>query len=160
MNILKASRWTAASLLAVGSLYACAPHAVQPTPTGALCRTEAYFSRRGGAAPALINVLDQAQTSIHAAMYGLTKAQIVDALLAAKRRGVDVALKTDKIENAGKAQAAVIAKLQAAGVPVEISEQARLPYCYGPRPVFAAEAPIPSSSQTPVRATDKDGTPV
>jgi phosphatidylserine/phosphatidylglycerophosphate/cardiolipin synthase-like enzyme len=93
-------------------------------------------------------------------MYGLTKAQIVDALLAAKRRGVDVALKTDKIENAGKAQAAVIAKLQAAGVPVEISEQARLPYCYGPRPVFAAEALIPSSSQTPVRATDKDGTPV
>jgi phosphatidylserine/phosphatidylglycerophosphate/cardiolipin synthase-like enzyme len=54
---------------------------------GTLCQTEAYFSRRGGAAPALINVLDQAQTSIHAAM---------------------------------------IAKLQAAGVPVEVSEQARL----------------------------------
>lgn len=87
------------ALLAVVSLYACSPHAVQPEPTGAVCRTKAYFSRR--AAPALITVLDQAQTSIHAAMYGLTNAQIVDALLAAKRRGVDVALKTDKIESAG-----------------------------------------------------------
>ena len=113
-------------LLAILSLYACSPHVVQPEPTGALCRTQAHFSRRGGAAPALINVLDQAQTSIYAAMYGLTHAQIVDALLAAKRRGVDVALKTDKIESAGKVQAAMIAKLQAAGVPVEVSEQARL----------------------------------
>jgi phosphatidylserine/phosphatidylglycerophosphate/cardiolipin synthase-like enzyme len=113
-------------LLALVSLYACSPHTIQPSPTGAVCRTEAYFSRRGGAAPALINVLDQAQTSIHVAMYGLTNAQIVDALLAAKRRGVDVALKTDKIESAGKTQAAIIAKLQAAGVPVEVSEQARL----------------------------------
>jgi len=54
-----------------------------------------------GAAPALIDVLDQAQTSIHAAMYGITNTRIVDALLAAKERGVDVALKTDKIESAG-----------------------------------------------------------
>jgi phosphatidylserine/phosphatidylglycerophosphate/cardiolipin synthase-like enzyme len=49
-----------------------------------------------------------------------------DALLAAKLRGLDVALKTDKIESAGRTQAAMIAKLQATGVPVEVSEQARL----------------------------------
>ena len=59
-------------------------------------------------------------------MYGLTHAAIVDALLAAKGRGVDVALKLDKLESAGKTQAAMIAKLQAAGVPVEVLEQARL----------------------------------
>jgi hypothetical protein len=80
MNILKASSWTAASLLTIVFLYACVPHTVQPTPTGALCRTEAYISRRGGATLALINVLDQARTSIHAEMYGLTNPQIVDAL--------------------------------------------------------------------------------
>jgi hypothetical protein len=40
--------------------------------------------------------------------------------------GVDVALKLDKIESAGKTQAAMTAKLQAAGVPVQVSEQARL----------------------------------
>ena len=112
-------------LVPILSFYSCAPHAVQPTPTVALCRTEAHFSRPGGAAPALINVLDQAQTSIHVAMYGLTNSQIVDALLAAKRRGVDVALKTDKIESARKTQAGMISRLQAAGVPVEISEQTR-----------------------------------
>ena len=32
-------------------------------------------------------------------MYGLTHAAIVDALLAAKGRGVDVALKLDKLES-------------------------------------------------------------
>ena len=53
-------------------------------------------------------------------MYGLTHAAIVDALLAANLRGVDVALKTDKIKSAGRAQSAMIAKLQAAGLPVEV----------------------------------------
>ena len=47
-------------------------------------------------------------------------------MLTAKKRGVDMALKTDRIESAGKTQGAMIAKLQAAGVPVEVSEQARL----------------------------------
>jgi phosphatidylserine/phosphatidylglycerophosphate/cardiolipin synthase-like enzyme len=59
-------------------------------------------------------------------MYGLTHAAIVDALLAANLRGVDVALKTDKIESAGRTQSAMIAKLQAAGLPIEVSEQSRL----------------------------------
>ena len=76
-----------AVLLAVLSLYACSPHAVQPEPTGALCRTEAHFSRRDGAANSVIEVLNRAQKTIHVAMYGLTHAGIVDALLAAKRRG-------------------------------------------------------------------------
>ena len=116
MNILKAPSWTAASLLTVLSLSACSPQTVQPTSIGALCRTEAHFSR-GGTAFALINILDHARSSIHVAMYALTNPQIVDALLEAKRRGVDVALKTDKTESAGKTQAAMITKLQAAGVP-------------------------------------------
>jgi len=126
VNILKAPSWTAASLLTVVSLYACSPRAVQPQPSGALCRTEAHFSRRGGAAPALINALDQAHSSIHVAIYSITNRSIVDALVAAKRRGVDVAVKTDKTENEQKNQAAVIAQLQAASVPVEVSALPRL----------------------------------
>jgi mitochondrial cardiolipin hydrolase len=71
----------------------------------------------------VIEVLNRAQSTIHVAMYGLTHPAIVAALVAAKNRGVDVALKTDKIESAGKTQAGMITKLQAAGVPVEVSEQ-------------------------------------
>ena len=41
---------------------------------------------------------------------------------------MDVALKTDKIESAGKTQAVMITNLQAASVPVEGSEQSRLLY--------------------------------
>jgi len=44
----------------------------------------------------------------------------------ANRRGIEVAVKTDKRESAQKNQSAMIAKLQAAGVPVEVSTQARL----------------------------------
>jgi phosphatidylserine/phosphatidylglycerophosphate/cardiolipin synthase-like enzyme len=86
----------------------------------------AYFSRRGGAADSVIEALNQAQKTIHVAMYGLTNAQIVDTLIATKQRGVDVALKTDKIQSAGKTQAALITRLEQAGVPVEVSEQTRL----------------------------------
>ena len=95
------------------------------TPTGTLCRTEAYFSRRGGAALALINALDQARSSIHVAIYSITNRSIVDALVAAKRRGVDVAVKTDKTESEQRNQAAMIAQLQTGGVPVEVSTQVR-----------------------------------
>ena len=58
-------------------------------------------------------------------MYGLTSRGIVDALITAKNRGVDVAIKTDKTETQGKAQSALIVKLHAAGVPVEVSTQQR-----------------------------------
>jgi phosphatidylserine/phosphatidylglycerophosphate/cardiolipin synthase-like enzyme len=112
-------------LFVVASVYACSPacnstHSRCPLPyRGAL-------SRRGGAADSVIQALNSAQKTIHVAMYGLTHPGIVDALLAAKNRGVDVALKTNKIESAGKTQAVVITKLQAAGLPVEVSEQSRL----------------------------------
>jgi len=56
-------------------------------------------------------------------MYGVTNTQIVDALLAAKRRGVDVALKLDKLESAGKMQAVMITKLQAASAKSEAAIQ-------------------------------------
>ena len=60
------------------------------------------------------------------AIYSITNRSIVDALVAAKSRGVDVALKLDKLESASKTQAAMITKLQAAGVPVEVSMLSRL----------------------------------
>jgi hypothetical protein len=50
-------------------------------------------------------------------MYGLTHPGILDALLA---RGVDVVLKTDKIESAGTTQSAMIAKLKQAGIPAQL----------------------------------------
>jgi phosphatidylserine/phosphatidylglycerophosphate/cardiolipin synthase-like enzyme len=74
----------------------------------------------------VIEVLNRAQSTIYVAMYGLTHPAIVAALVAAKNRGVDVVLKLDKIESAGRTQAAMIAKLEAASVPVEVSEQTRL----------------------------------
>jgi phosphatidylserine/phosphatidylglycerophosphate/cardiolipin synthase-like enzyme len=59
-------------------------------------------------------------------MFALTNASIADALIAAKNRGVDVALKTDKTQSAGKTQTVMIGRLKQAGIPVEVSTQTRL----------------------------------
>src|SRR5712691_2555240 len=93
-------------LLSIGLLYACSQQAAQPVSTGNNCRTLAYFSRRGGAAASLIEALNSARQQIHVAIYSITHSAIVDALIAAKRRGVDVALKTDKTESEQKNQRA------------------------------------------------------
>lgn len=58
-------------------------------------------------------------------MYGLISRSIVDAFIAAQSRGVDVAIKTDKKESEKHAQAALITKLKAARVTVEVSTQPR-----------------------------------
>jgi phosphatidylserine/phosphatidylglycerophosphate/cardiolipin synthase-like enzyme len=120
------SPWKVPLLFATLSICACSPQVVQLPPTGPLCRTEAHFSRRGGAADSVVQALNGAQKTIYVAMYGLTYVSIVDALVAAKMRGVDVSLKLDKLESAGKTQAAMIAKLEQAGIPVEVSMQSRL----------------------------------
>jgi phosphatidylserine/phosphatidylglycerophosphate/cardiolipin synthase-like enzyme len=91
---------------------------LQPDP-GANCQTSTYFSRRGGDAEPLIAALNQAQKSIGVAIYGLTHPGIVDALMNAKARGLDVALKTDKLQSAGRTQSAMISKLEAAGIPLK-----------------------------------------
>jgi hypothetical protein len=127
MNILKASSWTAASLPTIVFLYACVPHTVQPTPTGALCRTEAT-SPGVAVRPSRLSTssIKLERASTRRCMASQTRKSLTDS--AARRRGVDVALKTDKIESAGKTQAVMITNLQAASVPVEGSEQSRLLY--------------------------------
>lgn len=49
----------------------------------------------------------------------------LDALSTVKRRGIEVALKTDKRESEKARQAALIEQLKAAGVSVEVSTQQR-----------------------------------
>lgn len=55
-----------------------------------------YFSPRGGCTAAIVDELDRARRSIRVQAYSFASAPIAKALVAAKRRGVDVAILMDK----------------------------------------------------------------
>jgi len=56
---------------------------------------EVYFSPNGGAEKALVQVMDQAQHSIQAAVYFFTSRTVAQALLRAGKRGVKISVILD-----------------------------------------------------------------
>ena len=60
------------------------------------------FSPNQGSLPLVIKAINSAQKSIHVAAYSFTSKPIAEALLAAKKRGVDVEVIADEKSNSGK----------------------------------------------------------
>ncbi len=60
------------------------------------------FSPNQGSLPLVLKVINSAQKSIHVAAYSFTSKPIAEALLAAKKRGVDVEVIADEKSNSGK----------------------------------------------------------
>jgi phosphatidylserine/phosphatidylglycerophosphate/cardiolipin synthase-like enzyme len=82
---------------------------------------ETAFSPEGGALDLVLKTIDSAPSSLRLSGYAFTSPEIVRALLAAKRRGVDVRVVVDYKENtsfdrSGKARAA-LNLLVNAGIP-------------------------------------------
>lgn len=101
-------------------------HAQHPDPIDPVsCTTEVRYSPHGGAIEAVLSMLATAQQTIIVAMYGLTEPDIVDAIIAARWRGVEVAIKLDRLQSAGQSQSAAIARLQTEAIVVEVSTQSR-----------------------------------
>ncbi|OYU43473.1 MAG: phospholipase [Burkholderiales bacterium PBB4] len=78
-------------------IYSQASHAGQSVPSVGL--TEVAFSPGGGAEDLVIKALHTARREIKLMAYSFTSANIVRALLAAKKRGVDVAVVVDYKSN-------------------------------------------------------------
>ncbi len=79
------------------------------------------FSPHGGAESAVVNTLRHARVRVRAAIFGLTSRGIEAALEDLAQAGVEVALKTDRSQSAGREQSALLGRLRAAGVAVEVS---------------------------------------
>lgn len=62
---------------------------------------EVAFSPRGGAQDLVIKVIDASRSSIHMLAYSFTSAPITEALLRARKRGVEVYLVADHDHNLG-----------------------------------------------------------
>lgn len=101
-------------------------HAAHPEPIEATCQATAYYSPHGEAAAAVTRLIDGANQTILIAAYGLSAPDLVASLSAAKARGVEVWIKADKVQSAGRVQRSALAELQEAGVTVEVSTQSRL----------------------------------
>lgn len=84
------------------------------------------FSPGEGAEKLVLKVIDSAQQELRVLAYSFTSASVVDALLRARRRGVDVRVVVDEKHNLresdGKAVHA-LAALRNAGVPVRTVSQ-------------------------------------
>ncbi|OXJ22659.1 endonuclease [Burkholderia sp. HI2714] len=94
----------------------------RPAADGRTCSSEVGFSPEGSAARLVADVLDRAHSRVHLAAYTFTSPDIVRRLIAAKRRGVDVAVIADAKENTGgrgaRSGQAALNLLVEAGIPV------------------------------------------
>ncbi len=90
----------------------------------ASANVDVAFSPDGGAEQLVLGAISRAQHSIRLMAYSFTARPVVEALIAAKRRGVDVAVTVDYRNNfeedrSGRARAALGALVHA-GVPVRV----------------------------------------
>ena len=74
------------------------PSSITVPATGSI---EVAFSPDEGGEQLIVKVIDSAQTEIRLLAYSFTSAPVVEALIKAKKRGVDVALVVDYKANAG-----------------------------------------------------------
>lgn len=83
-----------------------------------ICRPEAGFSTEGSAAQLVERAIDNARSSIRLAGYTFTSPDIVRRLIAARQRGVDIAVVVDERGNHSAASKAAMNLLVNAGIPV------------------------------------------
>ncbi len=83
--------------------------------------TPATSDPRFDCAAAVIGLFNQAKKTVHVAIYSLTEPSIVNAMIAANKRGVKVAVVADATESKNANQAAMIKQLTQAGVDVRLA---------------------------------------
>jgi len=100
---------TSVALLAASSVTA---------QTQATCAIQAGFSPEGSAAELVLKNIESAHHSIRLAAYTFTSPDVVQGLVDAKERGVDVQVVADEKGNKGRTATASLNRLVNAGIPV------------------------------------------
>ena len=96
----------------------CAIHA--PVAHAADSRIQVGFSPDAGAEALVLEVIASARHTIRLAGYLFTSRPIVGALIAARRRGVDVRIVLDERGNRDAASRSAIRRVASAGIPVRL----------------------------------------
>ncbi|WP_415867735.1 phospholipase D family protein [Burkholderia ubonensis] len=103
-------------------LFACAVLSsavllAHPAEAAEACPVQVAYSPDGSAEELIVSAISGARQSIRLAAYSFTSPSVVRALMAAKQRGVDVAVVVDEKANHGKASVAALNLLTQAGIP-------------------------------------------
>lgn len=86
-----------------------------------------YFARQTpNVDQQLIKVIDSSKSTLDIAIYSLTKQSIVDSIISAKNRGVNVRVMSDKVESKSKSESKELVLLKNAKIPVKINSHAGL----------------------------------
>lgn len=80
---------------------------------------ESAFSPGDGSEALVLKVIDSSVSKIRLAAYSFTSPSVVQALLAAKKRGVDVRVVVDERGNKGKSSVAALNLIVNAGIPTK-----------------------------------------
>lgn len=84
------------------------------------------FSPEGTAQQLVINVIGSAKDNIRMMAYSFTAPDIMKALIAAKRRGVDVKIVVDENGNTGRASRAAMNLVTNAGIPLRVNSNYKI----------------------------------
>lgn len=84
-----------------------------PAALGALCFSPGKCDLQ------IVSIIDGAKKTIDAAVYGLNRPSLADALMRAKKRGLLVRLIADSVQSRGAKEVPVIAALLKAGIPIK-----------------------------------------
>ena len=90
-------------------------------PTNSVTAPEVLYAPEDRPAERLVALYEEARHSIYLASYGLTYPPIVRALVAAKKRGVDVRVITDRGKLDDQKQRAALETLKLAGIPIKVN---------------------------------------
>lgn len=83
---------------------------------------EVYYSPEDAPLDRVITLYAQAKRYIYVSVYGLTSPRAVEALVAAKKRGLDVRMLTDRERTQDPKQRSALHALVLAGVPVRVNQ--------------------------------------
>jgi len=94
---------------------------LKEAPASSVTAPEVLYAPEDKPADRLVALYQEARTTIYLAMYSLTYPPIVKALVAAKKRGVDVRVLTDRSKLDDRRQRAALQTLRLAGIPIKIN---------------------------------------
>ena len=106
----------------VPSLYLVVLMLVVPVGTGWSATIEVYYGPDDAPLNRLTTLYQHATRYLYVAVYGLTSPRAVEAMVAAKKRGVDVRLITDLQRIKDTKQRTAIHTLHLAGIPILVNQ--------------------------------------
>ena len=118
------SAWLSGSVHAILPAIArvlCLVAALQPGPVWS-ANVEVLYAPDDAPLDRVITLYQQAKRYIYVSVYGLTYPRAVEALVAAKKRGVDVRMLTDQERTLEIKQHSALQTLRLAGIPIRVNQ--------------------------------------